>query len=149
MVRLQARPEGKRGKQSTRKAPSNPLIGNYRCRDGRHIWLLGYEAERHWPGFVKALAQPQWLQDARFSTAALRAKNGQALVAEMDTLFAARDAEEWHTILDEHGCWWQPVQSLEEVVADPQAQPGFVTIPAGTMDTECLLFPPSLCPCSC
>ena len=32
-----------------RTQPLNPVLNQYRSRDGRWFWLLGLEAERHWP----------------------------------------------------------------------------------------------------
>jgi crotonobetainyl-CoA:carnitine CoA-transferase CaiB-like acyl-CoA transferase len=118
-----------------RTRSGNPLIGQYRTRDGDFIWLLGYEAARHWEPTARALGHPEWLQDARFASARDRAKNAPALTALLDESMGARDAADWHRILDAGGVWWQPVQSPREVTRDPQAAPGFVSIPPGAMDS--------------
>src|SRR5262245_15240079 len=115
----------------TRTATPNPLISCYRDRDGRWFWLLGLQADRHWPDLVRAVERPEWLGDARFATMAARWKHCVELVAELDAIFATRPLAEWGPILDRAGMWWAPVQTTEEVVADPQAiaAGAFVDVP--------------------
>ena len=48
------------------------------------------------------------------------------LIAEFDSSFATRPLSEWAQRFDEHDVWWAPVQSIVDVIADPQAQSGFV-----------------------
>ena len=52
--------------------------------------------------------------------------HAQDLIAEFDRVFATRPLSEWAERFDEHDVWWAPVQSIVDVIADPQAQPGFV-----------------------
>ena len=44
----------------TRRRDQNPApqMLNYSCSDGRSFWLLGLEADRHWPGFLEAIGRP-------------------------------------------------------------------------------------------
>jgi crotonobetainyl-CoA:carnitine CoA-transferase CaiB-like acyl-CoA transferase len=46
-------------------------------------------------------------------------------------VFAARTREEWGERLDRENMWWAPVQTPEELLADPQAWAGggFVEVP--------------------
>ncbi len=53
-------------------------------------------------------------------------QNSAALIADLDAAFATRPLSEWAERFDEHDVWWAPVQSIVDVIADPQAQPGFV-----------------------
>ena len=48
------------------------------------------------------------------------------LIAEFDAVFDTRPLSEWAQRFDEHDVWWAPVQSIVDVIADPQAQSGFV-----------------------
>ena len=41
-------------------------------------------------------------------------------------MFATEPLSEWAARFDEHDVWWAPVQSIVDVIADPQAQAGFV-----------------------
>jgi len=103
-----------------------PLNNSYRAADGRVFWLICLEAERHWPKLVAAVDRPELGDDPRFATAKGILDNAEALIAELDAVFATRPLEEWAERFDEHDVWWAPVQSIVDVIDDPQAQPGFV-----------------------
>lgn len=99
---------------------SNPVYNPYRTRDGRWLWLLGLEPDRHWPLVAVAVGHPEWLADDRFADLPRRRANAQALIALLDEAFAERTLEEWTPILEELGVWWEPVLSLPEALEDPQ-----------------------------
>ncbi len=115
-------------RQRTRPRASNPspLVNNYGTADGRSLWLICLEADRHWPKLLTAIDRPDLGDDERFATAGSRMEHCASLIAELDAVFAARSLDEWGSVLDEHDVWWAPVQSIVDVIADPQAQPGFV-----------------------
>jgi crotonobetainyl-CoA:carnitine CoA-transferase CaiB-like acyl-CoA transferase len=116
----------------------NPAINCYRDRDGRWFWIVGLEAERHWPPLARVAGHPEWMGDPRFASAEARAKNATELVALLDAVFAGRTREEWAAVFDaEPELWWAPVQSVEEVLADPQvhAAGGLVGVPDGGATT--------------
>src|SRR5215212_1919167 len=68
---------------ATRETFPNPLILNYRCKDGRSVWLLGLQGDRHWPDVCRALGREDWLADERYATIATRFANCAALVHEI------------------------------------------------------------------
>jgi crotonobetainyl-CoA:carnitine CoA-transferase CaiB-like acyl-CoA transferase len=115
----------------TRTKTPNPLISCYRAGDGRWLWLLGLQGDRHWPDLLRAIGREEWRDDPRFATMAGRRANCAELVALLDEIFARRPLAEWGEILDRAGMWWAPVQTTEEVVADPQAAAAgaFVDVP--------------------
>lgn len=113
---------GKSQAPEDRAASSTPLVNCYRTADGRWFWLLGLEADRHLPGVLAAIGRPELADDQRFGSARDRRINARALIAELDVAFATRTRDEWATVFAEHDVWWAPVQSLAEVVADPQAR---------------------------
>ena len=47
--------------------------------------------------------------------------NGTELIALLDAEFGRRNLAEWARRFDLWDVWWAPVQTLAEVVADPQA----------------------------
>jgi crotonobetainyl-CoA:carnitine CoA-transferase CaiB-like acyl-CoA transferase len=106
----------------TRSAPPNPLINGYRCGDGKWVWLLGMEADRHWPNVVKALDRPEWLHDPRFETIETRRDHSAELVAAMDEVLATRSRDQWAPILDQHDVWWAKVQTTLDLRGDEQAR---------------------------
>jgi crotonobetainyl-CoA:carnitine CoA-transferase CaiB-like acyl-CoA transferase len=100
----------------------NPIINNFQDRDGRWFWLLLLQADRHWPDLLGAL-DAAWLnEDERFSSIPARMQNQVELVDELDKLFAKHSLAEWQPIFDAHNVWFAPVQTLEEVAADPMAE---------------------------
>jgi crotonobetainyl-CoA:carnitine CoA-transferase CaiB-like acyl-CoA transferase len=104
---------------ATRETFPNPLILNYRCKDGRSVWLLGLQGDRHWPDVCRALGREEWLRDERYATIADRFANCAALVHEIEAVMATKTLDEWAAILDREDVWWAPVQTLAEVVEDP------------------------------
>jgi len=109
----------------------NPVLNQYKSGDGRWFWLLGLEAERHWPKLARAVQRPEWPADPRFASARERRKHARELVAMLDDIFAARSLREWGERFDEVDLWWAPVQTQDEVVADAQvaAMDGIVSVP--------------------
>jgi crotonobetainyl-CoA:carnitine CoA-transferase CaiB-like acyl-CoA transferase len=107
--------------QGPRSETIVPTIVHYRAGDGRWVWLLGLEAERHWPHLLEALERTDLQGDPRFATVAARRENARALMAILDEEFAKRPLEEWTERFDRADVWWSPVQTPEEVVRDPQA----------------------------
>ena len=109
----------------------NPVLNQYQSGDGRWFWLLGLEADRHWPKLARAVGHPEWLLDARFADARSRRKNSHELIAVLDREFGARPLAEWAEKFDRADLWWAPVRNQDEVVADPQIQAmnGIVSVP--------------------
>ena len=54
-------------------------------------------------------------------SARTRSTNREALIVALDALFAARPFAEWTARFDAHDVWWAPVNSIPDVIADPQA----------------------------
>jgi crotonobetainyl-CoA:carnitine CoA-transferase CaiB-like acyl-CoA transferase len=128
-----------------RKTMGNPCINCYQDRDGRWFWIVGLEGERHWPPLCRAVGHPEWLRDPRFEKPAERAKHAAELIAQLDAIFSSKTREEWGAIFDaEQDLWWAPVQSVEEVLSDPQvlASGGLVDVPDGDTTSS---FPATPC----
>jgi crotonobetainyl-CoA:carnitine CoA-transferase CaiB-like acyl-CoA transferase len=105
-----------------RRAIPNPVVNCYRSGDGRWFWLLGLQGDRHWPDLVAALDRPELLTDPRFVNIKTRRVNATACVAVLDELFAAHPMAYWAEALDRAGMWWAPVQTVSEMIDDPQAR---------------------------
>ena len=116
----------RRERTRSRDGSKTPLMNSYRTGDDRILWLICLEADRHWPQVVAALDRPDLALDERFAAPAGRLRNYKELVAAFDEVFVTRPLAEWADRLDAHDVWWAPVQTLADVIADPQAQPGFV-----------------------
>ena len=110
----------------------NPCINNYTAGDGRQFWIVGLEGDRHWPPLARVAGHPEWLTDPRFATAADRARNAGELIAALDEVFATRSMAEWAEMFAaEPEFFWAPVQTVEDLIADPQfaAGGGLVDVP--------------------
>jgi crotonobetainyl-CoA:carnitine CoA-transferase CaiB-like acyl-CoA transferase len=99
----------------------SPTINNYVAGDGRAFWLVGLEGPRHWPALARAVGRPEWLDDERFADPRGRAINAEALIAELDTIFATRPLDEWAAVFaDEPELFWSPVNTIDDLLVDEQ-----------------------------
>jgi crotonobetainyl-CoA:carnitine CoA-transferase CaiB-like acyl-CoA transferase len=105
-----------------RRRIPNPLVNCYRSGDGRWFWLLGLQGDRHWPDLVRAVERPELLDDVRFKDIRVRRENAAACVAILDQLFERHPMAHWAAALDRAGMWWAPVQTISEMIDDPQAR---------------------------
>jgi crotonobetainyl-CoA:carnitine CoA-transferase CaiB-like acyl-CoA transferase len=128
----------------TRTAMANPATNNYTAGDGRRFWIVGIEAERHWPPLARAVGRPEWVDDPRFATPTARFQNARELIAELDAIFATRSLDEWaERFAAEPEFFWSPVQTIDELLADPQfhAAGGVVDVPDDDGPTPMLATP--------
>jgi len=109
----------------------NPIINCYKSGDGRWFWLLLLQADRHWGDLCRAIAREDLLTDERFADIETRRGNAEALVNELDAVFAGRPFAEWTAAFDANNVWWAPVNQVHEVIQDPvvQAAGAFVDVP--------------------
>jgi crotonobetainyl-CoA:carnitine CoA-transferase CaiB-like acyl-CoA transferase len=98
----------------------NPLVGVYRTKDDRHIQLVFLEGDRYWEGFCRVIGRDDLAVDGRFAGLAARREHATACIAELDAEFAKRTLEEWKDLLRGFDAPWAPVQSVRELVDDPQ-----------------------------
>jgi len=125
------------GSADRRQMP-NPSVNCYRDADGAWFWIVGLEADRHWPPLARSVGHPEWIEDPLFATAEARAQNAPELIDRLDRLFAEKSRDEWGVIFDaEKDLWWAPVQTVTEALADPQveASGGLVAVPDGDGST--------------
>jgi crotonobetainyl-CoA:carnitine CoA-transferase CaiB-like acyl-CoA transferase len=117
-----------------RETMFNPCMNNYLASDGKRLWIVGLEADRHWPSLCRAVGHPEWLDDSRFTTARDRAINSRELIATLDEIFATKTRDEWAQAFEaEPELFWSPVNSMEDVLGDEQfhAGGGLVDVPDG------------------
>lgn len=114
----------------TRSTVPNPLINVYATADGRRIWLLGLEGDRHFPNICEALGRTEWLTDERFAEIASRTEHASELVTLMSEVIGERPAAEWYEIFDAAGVWWSPFQQTHEALEDEQVRASGAVIEA-------------------
>jgi len=100
----------------------NPLVGVYRTKDDRHIQLVFLQPDRYWHDFCRVIGRPDLAEDARFADLSSRRDNAAACVSELDEVFAKRTLAEWKTVLVRLDAPWAPVQSVSELLDDPQVE---------------------------
>jgi crotonobetainyl-CoA:carnitine CoA-transferase CaiB-like acyl-CoA transferase len=98
----------------------NPLYNHYRCKDNKWLAIAHLDPDRWWARVCGALGVDSLVSDPRFSTFAARSANRKELIAIFDAIFAGKTREEWMRILEEHGCIYTAIQSISDVVNDPQ-----------------------------
>lgn len=93
-----------------------------RTADGRLIALHLSSLEKFWEGLVAALDAPELAGDVRFSKRLERIANYESLNAELDKRFSQHDLAYWTERLGRHDVPYAPINSIDEVVHDPQVQ---------------------------
>ena len=93
-----------------------------RCRDAKLIALHLSSQPKFWEGLVAAMARPDLAADERFATRDKRIRNFAVLEAELAAVFATRTREEWVRRLEAHDVPFAPVQTIPEVMQDPQVR---------------------------
>jgi crotonobetainyl-CoA:carnitine CoA-transferase CaiB-like acyl-CoA transferase len=78
--------------------------------------------DRHWAGLAKTAGRPEWLEDERFKTSALRQKNIEARLQLIQEALLARPAAEWLERLTAVGVPCAPVQTRNQVIRHPHVR---------------------------
>ncbi len=103
-----------------RRDRGTPLTNYYRAKDDRWVYLM--LTDLYWPNICKAIGRTQLEHDPRFDTPILRAQNNLALFDIIEAEMRNWTLDEWKKILNEAVLPWAPVQTLPEVINDPQAR---------------------------
>jgi crotonobetainyl-CoA:carnitine CoA-transferase CaiB-like acyl-CoA transferase len=125
------------------RATLNPLWNHYRAGDGKWFHLVMLQADRYWPAFCAAIERPDLVADERYATIFARGQHSREFIDLLDGIFATRTCAQWGEAFDRHGLVWGPVQTIEEVVRDPQARAlgAFATVSHPTGPIEVIRSP--------
>lgn len=116
----------------TRASAPNPLANSYRTRDGRWLLLMMLQPDRYWAGFCEAVERADLARDARFTDGAARFQHREALIADLDAMFASQPLAHWRARLDRQEGPWGPLQTARELHDDPQVRAnGYTTLVEG------------------
>lgn len=92
----------------------------FRTRDGNLILAVGND--RQFAKFCEIAGQPELASDPRFATNAARVQHRAALVPLIADLMTERGTAEWIAALEPAGVPCGPINTLDQVFADPQVR---------------------------
>jgi crotonobetainyl-CoA:carnitine CoA-transferase CaiB-like acyl-CoA transferase len=98
----------------------NPLVGNYRTKDGRYVALCCLQAGQYWPPLCEIIGRPELVTDERFVDHPTLLAHTREAVAILTDVFARATAHEWRDRLEPFVGQWTIVQHTLEAAADPQ-----------------------------
>ena len=94
--------------------------GVYPCRGDDSWWAITVFTDEQWRGLCKAIGDPEWSRDARFSTFSQRKTNENELDMKLSEWSAPLEAKEVMSRLQEQGVPAGIVQKGQELYNDPQ-----------------------------
>jgi len=100
--------------------PLNAPMGVYRAKD--RFFNLAVGNDDMWRRLCQAFGQPALGEDPRFGRMRSRVKHREALDAVLVEAFARRPAAEWVETLNAAGVACGPINTVDQVFADPQIQ---------------------------
>lgn len=109
-------------KAQRREAVDNPLMGWYRCADGKYICFGAPDSDKYWHDFCLVTGLDELEFDTRFQDHEARHTNAGPLIERLDAVFGTKPIAEWL-----QGFSRTPTQipaaqimRLDELVGDPQ-----------------------------
>jgi crotonobetainyl-CoA:carnitine CoA-transferase CaiB-like acyl-CoA transferase len=104
----------------TRVAASQSFA--FRCGDGKLIAVHLSSQPKFFEAMAAALERPDLVRDERFATRDLRIKNYGELNRVSAEIVATKPRAHWVNVLEEHDVPFAPVNSIAEVLDDPQVR---------------------------
>ncbi len=97
-------------------------------QDGLPFVLHMSSPDKFWNGLFNVVGKPEWAEDPRFNNRKGRIANYDTLVAQLEPIFRRGRREQWLQRLLENDVPAAPINTLDEVFADPQVKTyGFPT----------------------
>jgi formyl-CoA transferase len=106
--------------QAGNNHPTSIPTGVFRTRDG-HI-NIATAGSTMWERLCRAIGGEALLDNPLYATAAARAKNRDQLNVALDSHLADRTSAEWLERLNTAGVPSGPINTIDEVFADPQVE---------------------------
>lgn len=109
------------GQPPRRFGNAHPTIVPYqtfRARDGFFCLAVGNDGQ--WRKLCEVLQRPEWSVDARYATNPQRVQHRDQLIALLQEIFAVQEIAYWLREIAQAGIPCGPVQTLDQVFADPQ-----------------------------
>jgi crotonobetainyl-CoA:carnitine CoA-transferase CaiB-like acyl-CoA transferase len=106
------------GDEAARQEAASAIDLIYKTADG-YITAAAL-TDRQWAGLARAVERPEWLEDERFKTPALRQKNIDARLQLTQEALITKPTEEWLDRLTRVGVPCAPALTRNEVIRHPQ-----------------------------
>lgn len=91
-------------------------------QDGLAFVLHMSSPDKFWLGLFDVVGKPEWAQDPRFNNRKARVENYDALNEQLAPIFRAGKRDDWLRRLIAKDVPAAPINTLDEVFADPQVQ---------------------------
>jgi len=92
----------------------------FRCADGKLLALHLSSPQKFWESLLDVVERPDLKTDVRFATRDARVRNYAILEEELAKTIESKDRLHWMTKLDRADVPFAPVQTVSEVLDDPQ-----------------------------
>jgi len=102
----------------TRVASSHSFA--FRCADGKLLAVHLSSQPKFWEAFCGVLDRPELIEDERFKSRDLRIRNYRELCRVLGDIVLTRPRVEWMTRLEAADVPFAPIQTIPEVIDDPQ-----------------------------
>ncbi len=113
--------------KTKRAVVNNPINRLYKTSDGRWI-SISFLMDKWFPELARRIGREDMITDPRFATEQAKYENSEALIAQLDAVFAQKTMRDWMGILKGIDGVWAPLLSPLEVLTDEQAlEAGIVT----------------------
>jgi formyl-CoA transferase len=100
--------------------PTSIPMGCFATADG-HVNVAG-PSGRLWRRFCEVIGAPDLLEDPDYASASLRSRNRAELNARIEKVLSTRTTGEWVAELNAAGVPAGPVNTIDQVFADPQVE---------------------------
>lgn len=111
---------GRVPKRPGTRSPGMAVYQAYACADG-HL-IIAAPSDRLFGRVAKALERPEWTEDPRFRTNALRWENLEVLNGLIEAVTLTRDRAHWQAALEAVGVPSAPLQDVGEMLGHPQTE---------------------------
>jgi crotonobetainyl-CoA:carnitine CoA-transferase CaiB-like acyl-CoA transferase len=108
------------GDEPARQEPASALDLIYQTADG--YMTAAALTDRQWAGLARAVGHPEWLEDERFKTPALRQYNIDARLQLIQDALLSRSTAEWLERLTAAQVPCGPVLTRNQVIRHPQVE---------------------------
>ena len=82
--------------------------------------MIGISSDQAFRRLAEALGSSEWVDDPRFKTNPDRVRNTPQLDARISEVLERRPVSHWIEVLDRHDVACDPVETVDQVMADPQ-----------------------------